>query len=378
MVDITAAIVGGVLGGLLLLTLIYAVVITGKYRALAPPSPATGPGLLEKLAGIFGPAYDYIVTWFSLFPYVFFLAGPVIDAISSQFMYSKASLVGAATVLITAIFGSNKFAEISSSLLGMFPPLRSPSGVPGVPADWNWWMLGVYLIIGVAIFVPIMVGGLSSWAWWASIGIAFLFTALVLAGNDLLGDVTPSAAPAGIDSSTSFAGVTIADVCAPPGLGCLQTSFAPLGILLNTSILTSHVFESLDTGNRSNAITTGSLTLGAFILEWFTLGTKGCIQKYKYGHFSPILSLGLGTLAGYTAYNAMKTFSLESFTQSYTAEGIFHPPPAPEKPKSSSGSSERKIVIGPQPETNEPVDDQDAFVCEAYKDGELVTSTIVE
>ena len=38
-----------------------------------------------------------------------------------------------------------------------------------------------------------------------------------------------------------------------------------------------------------------------------------------------------------------------------------------------------QILVGGQQNTSAPVDDdQDAFVCEAYKDGELITSTIVE
>ena len=36
------------------------------------------------------------------------------------------------------------------------------------------------------------------------------------------------------------------------------------------------------------------------------------------------------------------------------------------------------INVGGDNTVSQPVDDSDQFVCEAYKDGELVTSTIVD
>jgi hypothetical protein len=45
---------------------------------------------------------------------------------------------------------------------------------------------------------------------------------------------------------------------------------------------------------------------------------------------------------------------------------------------SGFGASETIINVGGSNEKTQEVDDQDQFVCEAYKDGELVTSTIVE
>ena len=44
---------------------------------------------------------------------------------------------------------------------------------------------------------------------------------------------------------------------------------------------------------------------------------------------------------------------------------------------SSTPPVETPIVVGQPSKQTEPLDDNDQFVCEAYKDGELVTSTIV-
>jgi hypothetical protein len=41
-------------------------------------------------------------------------------------------------------------------------------------------------------------------------------------------------------------------------------------------------------------------------------------------------------------------------------------------------TDEKVISVGDSAGQSQPVDDNDQFVCEAYKDGELVTSTIVE
>ena len=319
---------------------------------------------------------NYLTTWFSLVPYAIFLAGPIVDIVSSQLLYTKASLVGFATVLIVAFFGGEQFAKLSSSLLGFLPSIRDEMGA----LRWVWIVIyGLFLgLVSVGVALPYVEGkttiGLGTSA------AAFLIVATILAGKDFLGDVDPSTVSRDIvgDTSTSYAGVTISDVCATPGLGCVQTSFAPTGILLNTSILACHFFESLDTGNTKGMTTIGSVAGLTYAIELLTLYSKGCVSAYKYGWASPaLISPLLGIGAGAAAYYGMRTVNIEAFTSSDQGGGIFHSPPPPAT-KTSSEKSSTKIIVGPQPETSEPVDDQDAFVCEAYKDGELVTSTIVD
>ena len=367
MVDVTAIILGSVFGGLFLLTFIWTLSVQIKLNALTPPPPNT---LLQ-----------FLKTWSGLFPYIFLLAGPIIDAINANYMYTKASVVGILTVIITALFGSDKFASIAESVTSYIPRIWTPFSAP-VPPGVSWWSqvnfggVLVWLILGAIVFIPMMVGQLSAWAWTSSVAISSLFIITALAGNGLLGDskYTPTLLMPG-RSSTS-AGITKLDVCTTPGLEQLQTRFAPIGILLTSSILTSHMFEAIDTGNNDVAITTGSLTALSFLIELGVLYTNGCLQDYKYT-FAPLISLLLGAGSGATAYYTMKQIGQESFTQKSSDGGVFHPPPiAPQK--TSQSKSDKKIVVGPQPDISEPVDDQDAFVCEAYKDGELITSTIVD
>ena len=101
----------------------------------------------------------------------------------------------------------------------------------------------------------------------------------------------------------------------------------------------------------------------------------GCLEngKYIYGTYSPLISLLLSIVFAGTAYGTLKV------TEGFTPEtklrehmGVFSNPP--QEPSSKDKS---KIKVGDPAEKNLPLNDEDQFVCEAYKDGELVTSTLV-
>lgn len=367
------------------ITFIWALVNQARVSQLTLPTiqPPPAPGIPVALTRFFQSFGQFLQTWFGLTPYVFFLAGFIIDAINSQFMYSKASLVGAITVLITSLFGSDKFAKIAGDIVGFMPAIYTPfTGPPPVGSSWwdqvSWVGLLSWLAITAVVFVPMMVGKLSGWAWGSSLAIAGVFILTMLAGNGLLGDVTPFNGNPFPARSTS-AGITNNNICVTPGLETLQTRFAPAGIILTTSILSAHMFEGIDTRNNGTVIAAASATVISFCIELATMITKGCLSDYTYGSVSPFISLGIGYAAGAVAYYTMKEVGQEPFTSSGTDGGIFHPQQTPTKAKKTDGEKlSTKIVVGPPEDTSEPVDDQDAFVCEAYKDGELVTSTLVE
>lgn len=358
-----------ILGSLLGLLLIVGVIGIIKEKL------KTSPDWFDWVSGKLDSTGSYITTWFTLLPYAIFLAGPIVDMITSQYMYTSASLVGMITVIAVAFFGSESVAGFMSNWV---PSLKTVDAA-GI-SSWNWTGIGILAIwivaAGSLIGFPIGFGSPKLRASIPFAGISLLL--LLISGTGVLGDITPTVRTLSGDTSTSYAGVTIADVCATPGLGCVQTSFAPVGILLNTSILSCHFFESYVTGDKRSAGLAAGVGGAAFLVELVTQWAKGCTSAYKYGIGSSIISLLLGIASGATAYYTMKNTGLESFTQSSQDEGIFHPPPAPEKAKKSSESS-KKIVVGAATDTSEPVDEsQDAFVCEAYKDGELITSTIVD
>lgn len=369
----TSSIVAITFGILFAITSVYAIIVTIR---LQTPAASAAPGVPSGLSNFFKSLVDFLQTWFGLTPYMFFFAGFIIDVLSSQYMYSKASLVGAVTVLLTAIFGSSWFAKISKNIVGFIPPIRTPGGAPGVPDEWNWLPMLIWLIIGTLVFLPMMIGKLSGLAWGGSVGIAALFGLIALAGNELLGDSIPVTTTNPSPAATTSAGITNNNLCVTPGLEGLQTRFAPVGIILSTSILSAHMFEAIDTQNNSATAMAGSLAGISFAIEYGIMMAKGCFTQYKYKGYAPFISLGIGFLSGAVAYYTMKQTGQESFTTQ--TGGIFHPQQIPKAKRSDGEKLSTKIVVGPPEETSEPVDDQDAFVCEAYKDGELVTSTLVE
>lgn len=356
---------------LFVVTLVYAGFITKKYVPSGPPMSF----------GFLGPVYDYITTWFSLFPYVFLLAGPFIDVITAQFMYTKASIVGIIGVLITGLFGSDKYAQLSEKLIGFLPTIRTeyPAGV----FTTNWVGIGVWAaVLSIFVLVPLFVtSSFTNWSAGGALGIglsSFLLVTL-LAGNGWLGDIIPRTSNPSPPTS-SFSTLSISNACTTPGLGCVQTSFAPVGILLNTSILTSHMWESLDTGNTEGVISSGALAAVAFLIEFMTLTTKSCQADYKYNLLSPVISLILGTGFGYGGYQMFKFISQETFTSSSTSGGIFHPPPGPIT-QTKTGKKDSTVPTSGDTEQcsseSDQFEDGDiALVGELFKDGEPITSNI--
>lgn len=365
----------GPIGSMVLIVIVVLAIIIIWLQS-QPNDPEGLKNLIESLS----PIGSYFTTWFTLVPYAVFLAGPIVDMITSQYMYTKASLVGIAAVAIVAFFGSSTAAKVISNVVPSIKTLAADG-----TSVWNWKgiaILATWVIAGSSLLItPFTIPGINSELFqMIAPGVGSFLILTLLAGSNLLGDVTPVVRTLSGDTSSSYAGITIEDVCATPGLGCVQTVFAPTGILLNTSIMSCHLFESIDTGNKESATIIGGIMGGTYLIELVTQWAKGCTSAYKYGVFSPLLiapAIGMG--AGAAAYYTMKRFALESFTQQSDETGVFHPPPSPEKAKKTSSDSTKKIVVGASADVSEPVDEnQDAFVCEAYKDGELVTSTLVE
>jgi hypothetical protein len=333
---------------------------------------AVAYGVKDKLGDIAKPFSAYVTTWFSLFPYVFVLAGPIIDVITNQYMYTKASVVGILTVaLVGLVFGSNWYASMSETIVGWLPSIKDTFG------EWNYTGIAVWAMVflfgfgapAISFIRGTTTGGLVT----GLIG-GVLLTVLLAGQGWLGGEFTRTGYP-----STSFAGVTISDVCTTPGLGCVQTSFAPVGILLSSSILSSHLFESIDTGNSGQTTALGATLATSFVIEFLTLYSKGCRTEYKYGLLSPFISLALGLGSGAAAYYSMKR--LGEGTESFGEGGIFHPAVAPTS-KTQSGKKDSSVPTSGEAEQcssgvmDEYEDGDIALVGELFKDGVPITSDV--
>lgn len=325
----------------------------------------------DKLGNVTKPFSEYVTTWFSLFPYVFVLAGPIADVISNQYLYTKASIVGIISVIaVGLIFGSNWFASMSEKIVGWIPNIKDP-----LTGSWSWYGIGIWAIIAIfygstafTFLKGTTTGGITMGA------VAGVLLTIFLAGKGWLGGGEFSTLP----SSSSFAGVTLSDVCTTPGLACVQSTFAPAGILLTSSILSAHLFESIDTQNRTQSIAIGSTLGTAFLIEYFIMMGKGCFGAYKYGWISPFISLALGLGFGSGAYYIMK--GIGQGTESFGEGGIFHPAVAPTS-KTQSGKKDSSIpTSGEAEQCSSGIDDFEdgdvALVGELFKDGVPITSDV--
>jgi len=426
--------IGGA-GGLISILLVSLLVPAGffgiYYSTLLPSEQEALVDWLGKLVGWQSP----LATLSSLLTYFIFLAGPITDVVSQQYRYSIASIVSLFGVIITKIFNSSKFYEFSEYFISPVVPAYW-----GLTADSSaiWSVLFRFLTFPMAILIVALIAtptalaatGYSNYAKITGSVLSVLTGLITLSGFELIGKpltteqraaieegkqarirqraseksifeetkkrVTserkafsgaPSKADADrITSNLDLGGGSYVKIdpespdglCDIPGTGnFFSNTLAPPSIIMTQTIIWCHLIEQWDTKSTSEGsaglIVTSLLT---FALQWLTLNGAGCLDggKYIYGTYSPLISLLLSIVFAGTAYGTLKV-TKEGFTPETKLRehmGVFSNPP--EEPSSKDKS---KIKVDEPGDKNLPVNDEDQFVCEAYKDGELVTSTLV-
>jgi hypothetical protein len=425
--------IGGV-GGLvsiLLVSLLAPLAFFGiYYSTLLPSEQEALVDWLGKLVGWQSP----LATLSSLLTYFIFLAGPITDVVSQQYRYSIASIVSLFGVVITKIFNSSQFYEFSQYFISPVVPAYW-----GLTADSLaiWSVLFRFLTFPMALLIVALIAtptalattGNTKYANITASVISVLTGLITLSGFELIGKPLTAEQKAAIEEGkqarikqraseksifeetkkrvtaerNAFSGApskaeadSIASnlqlggssyvkidpaspdgLCDIPGTGSFfSNTLAPPSIIITQTIIWCHLIEQWDTKSTSEGSTgliiTSLLTFG---LQWLTLNSAGCLEngKYIYGTYSPLISLLLSIVFAGTAYGTLKV------TEGFTPEtklrehmGVFSNPP--QEPSSKDKS---KIKVGDPAEKNLPLNDEDQFVCEAYKDGELVTSTLV-
>lgn len=339
----------------------------------------------------------------ALIPLGLFSSGIFVDFINQSYQYSTGSVVGFLGVLFTSIFGSSKFADFSKSIVGFLPPVKDASG------SWSWLGIGVLALIisllGGAVGASFGAGG-TQLGEGITIGVVAPLVLILLAGTGLMGEFSmapgPVQGPDTIDTAMNklFEGGGAFKIdpfpsgyCDVPGFSWASNFMAPASIVLTQTIMWFHMIQGWATGNASHTALLGSSSLLMFALQWWSLAKNGCLTPYRTGVYSPLISLIISIAVAGASYGVIKNIPASSSGPSKVS-----PTPGPTGmvcPKgydlAPNGDCERKlgpggidintrdIVVGGQQKTSAPVDDdQDAFVCEAYKDGELITSTIVD
>jgi len=203
----------------------------------------------------------------------------------------------------------------------------------------------------------------------------------------------------GVPTTNPFRGGST-DLCSLPGFEWLENKVAPQGIVMSMTVLWYLMIELWDTGAGPQSIALGITAAITFGLQWVVLHRSNCLTSYKYGTYSAIIALIMGITFAGTSYGIQKQIAKYIGTSSVPPvpspgnPGTFVCPPetvpsmsgdscvsklgpSGTAPSGFGSASTKTINVGGKNETSAPVDDQDQFVCEAYKDGELVTSTIV-
>ena len=187
--------------------------------------------------------------------------------------------------------------------------------------------------------------------------------------------------------------------CSLPGFEWLENTIAPQGIVMSMTILWYLLIELWDNGSSGQSAALGVTTAITFILQWLVMARYGCLTSYRYTVYSPLIALVMAITFAGTSYGIQKAIRGGSSSSSGGTTGTIRPvfsggvngtfvcPPGTGLSPDGSqclplpgfgGSGEEKVPVGGKSDQSAPVNDQDQFVCEAYKDGELVTSTIVD
>lgn len=167
------------------------------------------------------------------------------------------------------------------------------------------------------------------------------------------------------------------DWCTLPGLQKLENGIAPQAIVMSMTFLLYLFFELIGTGHAEQSIGIGITTVVVLTVQSLQLIFSKCLNQYTYGpYWSVLIAVLMSAVFAGTSFGIqMKLWNGDvlpsPFNTSTTLTG-----------QKTVGSKNpyggTPVTVGAPSGHSLPVDDQDQFVCEAYKDGELVTSTIVE
>lgn len=273
-------------------------------------------------------------------PNALVLFGFIIDTINQEFRYSIASLIGVSSVFANFLIGRIAKAVFAGK--------------------------GIGEVLGTAIATP------------------------VAAAAAVAPAVNPFRNPPGNPFAGGMRGGFIG--CTVPGFEAIESLYAPQGLVLPAAIF---IYLIMDFGTHrtpSRNIGLGVILPAILVLHSAVMWGLGCFDKYYWQ--SPLITIlagfAVGTICGISGWGVVKTFFPDKLPTS--APNLFGPagsggaPPnvgpggtgplgstGPVIPPSGMGSA-RSPGVG----TCSAPNDQDQFVCEAYKNGKLITTTMAE
>jgi hypothetical protein len=181
-----------------------------------------------------------------------------------------------------------------------------------------------------------------------------------------LPDVPYAAPPPPPLPRTGGDAISNAALCSFPGLEKFDNKWAPQNILVTTAIMFYYMIGEWESGNANRTIAPGVALLATVLGQIGVRYTAGCLDPI----WAPAVSIVAGAAFGIGGYHVVKAVSGSStpFIQNQT-----------DKTTAGGFSS----VEAPVTDATKPADGSkcaeasgDDFVCDLYKNGELITSTV--
>jgi hypothetical protein len=171
------------------------------------------------------------------------------------------------------------------------------------------------------------------------------------------------------------------DICGVPGMSSWGSSLAPNNIVFTTTVL-SYIATYITQSQPDSSFTTASWTgvFAMFLLQFVVFFRSGCnsinapsngwmFRLDPFGISTPVYGLMIGLLIGGLSGFGFSNLGGDSVGIGLSSEA---------KQALTSGKSPVTAPVSSGGGKCSATDSDDQFVCEAYKNGELVTSTIVE
>lgn len=210
-----------------------------------------------------------------------------------------------------------------------------------------------------------------------------LFAVLALVTNNIWGQGLNFKAILGISEANQdvadyqLGGAWGEEFCDVPGFGALgNNGKGPGSIVLVTTIMFHYLVTIWSNGGGTQSITPLITLLAIWSVHTYVIFNK-CIVSIanntkKYGWLDIGISILIGLLFGVFSWATTKYgLNKGGSPGSGTAGGLLGAP-------KGGGLGSSGPTTSPDVGTCSAPNDQDQFVCEAYKNGELITTTIVE
>jgi hypothetical protein len=275
-------------------------------------------------------------------PNVFFVYGFIADIVGNKYHYSVASLTALCGMIINRVLG----LPVANGISFIRSKINTKIATPIASALAS---AGIVPVAPVPPVAPQRGGTAEEDAWGAPL-------------------------PVPVNVKNKF--------CSLPGFEWLENTIAPQGIVMSMTVLWYLMIEMWDTGQGDNTVALGVTTLITFVLQWFVLHKNGCLTNYVFNSWSPITALVMSIVFAGTSYGIQKSISVPTVPPTTDAAGN-NTCPAGYEMVQGVCKKQLPILVGDttkKTETCSPdVGDGDfELVGELFKDGELITSSIVD